>query len=411
MNNTKSDLKTHDSVEPQSQARRDVFRLAGAGLATAALSASGLARAQVAEEANTESLMIERKGINKDIQVFNIDLLEEEAKQKYGHGTYVFVSHGSGDQWTLAENRRAFGDYVFTPHRMQGIVRDKIDTSVTLLGEKLPHPIIVTPFGSHGLHHPAGEVATAQGAAKSGALLTVSSASTRSMEDIAKASTSPKWFQMYLNVDEGQSKEVLQRARDAGFKAIVFTIDAIGQGSSDEYLRLGKPRPWLPYGNFKTGSANAFKTNLTRSDVEFIGKITGLPVIVKGVTRAEDAVAAVKAGAAAIQVSNHGGRALDGTPAAITVLPEIAQALQGDVPIIMDSGIRRGTDIVKALALGANAVAIGRPLMYGLTVGGAGGVNSVIEFMQRELVNTVLHSGVDSTAKLDGTHVRRTNRA
>lgn len=409
MNTTKSHAITHAAAQPKNHARRDMFRLAGAGLATAALSASGLARAQVAEEANTESLMIERKGINKDIEVFNIDLLEEQAKQKYGHGTYVFVSHGSGDQWTLAENRRAFGDYVFTPHRMQGVVREKIDTSVALLGETLPHPIIVTPFGSHGLHHPGGEVATAEGAAKSGALLTVSSASTRSMEDIAKASTGPKWFQMYLNVDEGQSKEVLQRARDAGFKAIVFTIDAIGQGSSDEYLRLGKPRPWLPYGNFKTGSANAFKTNLTWNDVEFIGKITGLPVIVKGVTRPEDALAAVKAGAAAIQVSNHGGRALDGTPAAITVLPEIAQALQGDVPIIMDSGIRRGTDIVKALALGANAVAIGRPLMYGLTVGGAGGVNSVMEFMQRELVNTVLHSGVDSIAKLDATHVRRTS--
>ncbi|MBP6018854.1 MAG: alpha-hydroxy-acid oxidizing protein [Burkholderiaceae bacterium] len=411
MNTIKTDLSAHDSVELRNHTRRDMFRLAGAGLATAALSASGLARAQMAEEANTESLMIERKGIDKDIEVFNIDILEEQAKQKYGHGTYVFVSHGSGDQWTLGENRRAFGDYAFTPHRMQGIVREKIDTSVTLLGEKLPHPIIVTPFGSHGLHHPAGEVATAQGAAKSGALLTVSSASTRSMEDIAKASVGPKWFQMYLNVDEGQSKEVLQRARDAGFKAIVFTIDAIGQGSSDEYMRLGKPRPWLPYGNFTTGSANAFKTNLTWNDVEFIGRITGLPVIVKGVTRAEDAVAAVKAGAAAIQVSNHGGRALDGTPAAITVLPEIAQALQGDVPIIMDSGIRRGTDIVKALALGANAVAIGRPLMYGLTVGGAGGVNGVMDFMQRELVNTVLHSGVDSIAKLDSTHVRRASRS
>lgn len=411
MNAINTNPIANDVVEPKNHARRDMFRLAGAGLATAALSVSGLARAQVAEEANTEPLTIERKGINKDIKVFNIDLLEEEAKQKYGHGTYVFVSHGSGEQWTLAENRRAFGDYAFTPHRMQGIVRGKIDTSVTLLGEKLPHPIIVTPFGSHGLHHPAGEVATAQGAAKSGALLTVSSASTRSMEDIAKASTGPKWFQMYLNVDEGLSKEVLQRARNAGFKAIVLTIDAIGQGSSDEYMRLGNPRPWLPYGNFKTGSANAFKTNLTWSDVEMIGKVTGLPVIVKGVTRPEDAVAAVKAGAAAIQVSNHGGRALDGTPAAITVLPEIAQALQGDVPIIMDSGIRRGADIVKALALGANAVAIGRPLMYGLTVGGAGGVNSVINFMQGELVNTVLHSGVDSIAKLDGSHIRRTGRA
>lgn len=307
----------------------------------------------------------------------------------------------------LGGNRRAFGDYVFTPHRMQGVVRENIDTSVTLLGEKLPHPVIVTPFGSHGLHHPAGEVATAEGAARSGALLTVSSASTRSMEDIAKASSGPKWFQMYLNVDQGLSREVLQRARDAGFKAIVFTIDAIGQGSSDEYMRLGKPRPWLPYGNFPDGTANAFKTNLSWDDLEFINKITGLPVIVKGVTRAEDAVAAAKAGAAAIQVSNHGGRALDGTPATITVLPEIAQALQGDLPIIMDSGIRRGTDIVKALALGADAVAIGRPLMYALTVGGASGVNSIMEFMNRELINTALHCGVDSISKLSSSHVRR----
>ncbi|NYT83555.1 alpha-hydroxy-acid oxidizing protein [Alcaligenaceae bacterium] len=243
------------------------------------------------------------------------------------HGRAVGLRAGAragrrrGDQWTLRENRRAFGDYVFIPHRMQGIVRGKIDTFVTLLGEKLPHPVIVTPFGSHGLHHPAGEVATAEGAARSGALLTVSSASTRSMEDIAKASSGPKWFQMYLTVDAGQSKEVLLRARDAGFKAIVFTVDAIGQGSSDEYMRFGNPRPWLPYGNFPTGNPNAFKTDLTWDDLEFIG------------------------------------------------------------------------------------VAIGRPLMYGLTVGGAGGV---MEFMNRELVNTVLHSGVDSIGKLNESHVKRT---
>ena len=161
----------------------------------------------------------------------------------------------------------------------------------------------------------------------------------------------------------------------------------------------------MPYGNFKTGSANAFKTNRSWNDVEFIRKITGLPVIVKGITRAEDAVAGVKAGAAAIQVSNHGGRALDGTPAAITALPKVADALQGDVPIIMDSGIRRGTDVVKALALGANAIAIGRPLMYGLTVGGAGGVNGVLEYFQRELANTMLHCGVNNVAALGREHV------
>jgi lactate oxidase len=398
-------MSTGESTKIANQSRREMFRLAGAGIGVAALSASGLVRAQLPEEANTEALEIVRKGIDKHIRVYNVDLLEAEAKKKYSEGVYVFVANGSGEMWTLRENRRAFNDYVFTPHRMQGIVRDKIDTSVSLLGVKLPHPIIVTPFGSHGLHHPAGEVATAQGAAKSGALLTVSSASTRSMEDIAKASKDPKWFQMYLNVDEGLSREVLQRARGAGYKAIVLTIDAIGQGSSDEYERLGKPRPWLPYGNFKTGSANAFKTNLSWNDVEFIRKLTGLPVIVKGITRPEDAVAAVKAGAAAVQVSNHGGRALDGTPAAITALPKVADALQGDVPIIMDSGIRRGTDVVKALALGANAVAIGRPLMYGLTVGGAGGVNGVMEYFQRELVNTMLHCGVNNVAALGREHV------
>ncbi len=400
-------MPTHEA-KLVNESRRDMFRLAGAGLGVAALGATGLARAQLPEEANTESLEIVRKGINKDIRVYNIDLLEAEAKKKYSEGVYVFVAHGSGEMWTLRENRRAFDDYIFTPHRMQGVVRDTIDTSVSLLGLKLPHPIIVTPFGSHGLHHPAGEVATAQGASRSGALLTVSSASTRSMEDISKATKDPKWFQMYLNVDEGLSREVLQRAKAAGYHAIVLTIDAIGQGSSDEYERLGKPRPWLPYGNFPAGgkAANAFKTNLSWNDVEFIRKITGLPVIVKGITRPEDAVAGAKAGAAAIQVSNHGGRALDGTPAAITVLPKVAGALQGDVPIILDSGIRRGTDVVKALALGANAVAIGRPLMYGLTVGGAGGVNGVMEYFQRELVNTMLHSGVSNIAALGREHVR-----
>jgi lactate oxidase len=360
----------------------------------------------VREEAENEPLTIVRKGINKELEVINVDLLEVEAKTRLPEGVYVFIAHGAGEQWTLRENRRAFDDYAFTPHRMGGIVREKIDTSITMLGEKLPHPVFVTPMGSHGLVHPEAEVATAVGAAKAGGLLSVSSASTASMEDIAKASSGPKWFQMYLNVDTGLSKEVLQRARDAGFKAIIFTVDAIGQGSSDEYVRLGRNRPWLPYGNFKTGSANAFKTDLSWADLEFIRSTTGLPVVVKGLTRAEDAVAAVKAGAAAIQVSNHGGRALDGTPASITVLPKIADALQGDTPIILDSGIRRGMDIAKALALGADAVAVGRPVSWALTLGGAGGVSGLMDYFNRELVNTMLHLGVDNITSLGREHVQ-----
>ena len=258
---------------------------------------------------------------------------------------------------------------------MGGIVRDKIDTSITMLGEKLPHPVFVTPDGQPRPRPSGGGGRDCRrerpGRAR---FLCVSSASTASMEDIGQASSGPKWFQMYLNVDKGLSREVLQRVRPAGFKAVILTVDAIGQGSSDEYVRLGRNRPWLPYGNFPDGSANAFKTDLSWADLEFTATTSGLPVVVKGMTRPEDAVAAVKAGAAAVQVSNHGGRALDGTPAAITVLPQIADALQGDAPIIMDSGIRRGTDVVKALALGANAVAVGRPVWWALTLGGAGGV-------------------------------------
>jgi lactate oxidase len=149
--------------------RRGLLTWAGVGIASvAALSIGGTAHAQVAEEANTDPLTITRKGINKALEVISADILEEQAKAVLPEGVYVFIAHGNGEQWTLRENRRAFGDYVFTPHRMGGIVRDQIDTSVTILGEKLPHPVFVSPMGSHGLVHPAAEVATAQGAAKSG---------------------------------------------------------------------------------------------------------------------------------------------------------------------------------------------------------------------------------------------------
>lgn len=390
---------------PTSSSRRGLFKYAGAGVAAMALSSQ--ASAQVAEEAGTPALTLTRKGIDKALDVVNIDLLEEAASRNYSEGVRAFVLHGSGKQWTLKENQRAWGDYVFTPHRMNGIVRDRIDLSVELLGLKLPHPFIVTPFGSHALHHPLGEVATVRGAARSGGLACVSSASTASLEDIAKASDAPKWFQIYLDVDDGKSRELLLRAKAAGFKAIILTVDAIGQGSSDEYVRLGKPRPWLPYGNFGPDEATRFKTDLSWKDVEMIRRVTGLPVIVKGITRPEDAVAAVKAGASAVQVSNHGGRALDGTPAAISVLPAIADALKGDTPIILDSGIRRGTDVVKALALGARAVAIGRPIMYGLNLGGASGVDSVLAYFRRETVDTTLHCGVDAVARLGRAHVRK----
>jgi lactate oxidase len=178
--------------------------------------------------------MILRKGIDKALDVINVDLLEADARTRLSEGVYVFIAHGAGEQWTLRENRRAFGDYVFLPHRVGGIVRDRIDTSVTMLGDQFPHPVFITPMGSHGLVHPEAELATVHGAAQAGGLLCVSSASTARLEDIAQASAGPKWFRIYLNVDRGLSKELLQRVKPAGFQAVIPAVDAIGQGSSDE---------------------------------------------------------------------------------------------------------------------------------------------------------------------------------
>lgn len=386
--------------------RRDLFKLAGAG-ALAAAGTSALAQAvtqatpasSAAAPKNPHERPALTEAVDRKLDVANIDYLEAEARKVWGEGVYVFVAHGAGEQWTLRENRRAFGDHAFAPRRLTGTVASGIDTSIDLLGVKSPHPIIVTPMGSHGLSHPLGEVATVRGAAATGGIFTLSGASTRSLEDVAAAADNAKWFQVYLHPDLGISRAQLQRARAAGYKAVVFTVDAIGQGQSDAYIHMGKPRPPLPYGNY-ANTPVAFKTDLSWKDIDFIREASGLPVIVKGITRAEDALAALDHGASAIQVSNHGGRALDGTPAAITVLPQVAAAVKGRAPIIMDSGIRRGTDVAKALALGASAVAIGRPVHYGLVLGGASGVQSVIEFMRRELVNTMLHLGVRRIADL-----------
>jgi lactate oxidase len=390
-----------------SKSRRQLLRLAGTGLASAATLSQAepiLAQAPAQLDPRTS-----RNGVNKYVQVINADLLEEEAKTKLSESVYVLIAHGAGEQWTLRENRRAFGDYVFAPHRMSGIVRERIETSITMLGERFPHPVFISPMGNHGLVHPEAEIATAEGAARSGGLLCVSSSSTATLEDIAKASSGPKWFQIYLNVDHGISKELLQRAKAAGFKAVVLTIDAIGGGAFDAYGRLGLSRSRLLQGNFAAGRTNVFKTDLSWKDLEFTATTSGLPVVVKGISRTEDAVAAVKAGAAAVQVSNHGGRVLDGMPAAITVLPRIVDALQSSSPVLMDSGIRRGVDVAKALALGANAVAVGRPVWWALTVGGAGGVAGLMDFFIRELVNTMLQLGVDKVASLGREHVLRTS--
>jgi len=260
-------------------------------------------------------------------------------------------------------------------------------------------PIITAPMGAHGLAHVSAEAGTARCTAEAGTLMTVSTAANMTIEDIAAATKGPKWFQIYLHEDQAVSRDLLQRAEAAGYSAIVFTIDAFAPGASDATTRLGFSfPPSLPLVNSKT---SVFKKNLDWSDVDFIQKTTKLPLILKGVLTPDIAKQGIERGAAAIQVSNHGGRQLDGVVAALDALPRVVEAADGKVPIIMDSGIRRGNDVFKAIALGADAVALGRPVLYGLALGGWMGVKSVYDRIAEELSRSMLIAGAASIQELD----------
>lgn len=344
---------------------------------------------------------------NRDLSIINLDLLEEQSRGKMTEYGYAFVSGGAGDEWTLRENRRAFDDYPIVTHRMTGTSSKTIDTRLSLAGTHLPSPIIVAPMGMHGIVHAEAEIATAAGAGAVGTLYQCSGASNRPLEEIAKATSGPKWFQLYFNNDLGITRSILQRAAAAGYTAIVLTVDALGPGVSDRVRRLRQRFPQhLTFANHDpklggSGDLTNQKQDLTWVDIQFCREVSGLPVIVKGILRPEDAILAVKAGAAGVQVSNHGGRQVDGLPASIHALPRIADALKGETSIIIDGGVRRGIDVFRALAMGANAVAVGRPILYGLGAGGSGGVKGVLEFLNAELKTAMLLAGVDDLKSIN----------
>ena len=382
--------------------------LQGAGLGTAALLTG--AGAIAAPEPLPPSGSPKTTGAR--MKVVSLADVEDRAHKVMSEAAWAYVAGGSGPEWTLAENRRAFADYPILPHRLQGIDASTISLRTTLLGHDLAHPILVAPSGVHLFVHPAAERATAGGAGEASTLYTTSGASTLSLETIAQATTGPKWFQIYLNKDEGLNRDVLLRAKEAGYSAIVLTADALGPGSSDAFVRLGKPFPpgntfgsydprFGGYGNFLDQ-----KTALSFDDIGMIRSVTGLPVVAKGILRVQDARDAVSAGAAAVQVSNHGGRQVDGVPASVSVLSGIADGLAGTVPIILDSGIRTGGDVLRALALGATAVALARPVLYGAALAGADGVAAVLEFLRDDLRSTMLLAGVRGAADLDASWLR-----
>jgi len=342
----------------------------------------------------------------KAIEFINLRELEAAAQKVIPPGGFGFISSGAGDEWTKGENEAAYKRLTIAPHYLSGY--GEADRSITLLGTKISMPIVISPMAGHGMAHATAEAGSAKGTDAAGTLYIAATPSNLSLEQIAQASPGPKWFQLYMPADRGVATELLQRAKAAKYRAIVFTIDTV-VASNRETDRRNHFRSPLPAGNFAVQDAGygrlAFKSDLGWDDVAFIQKTTGLPVLLKGVLTPELAAAAIDHGCAGVQVSNHGGRQLDDVSASIAALPRIVEAVRGRGVILIDGGVRRGQDVFKALALGANAVALGRPLLYGLALGGWMGVQAVFQHLDAELEMTMRLAGARTVAEISRRHL------
>jgi 4-hydroxymandelate oxidase len=286
--------------------------------------------------------------------------------------------------------------------------------SVRLFGDTFPHPLLLAPTGYHLMVHPEGEVGVARGASAAGAGLVVSTTATTPVEDVAKAATTPWWFQLYVQPDRGFTRDLLDRVAALGGRAVCLTVDTPVLGARNREQRAGfklppgLTTPMNPVANAARREALSSRKRepwrrvaVTWRDVEWLLANTKLPILLKGVLHPADAERAVGLGVAGLMVSNHGGRNLDTALATIDALPAIVERVGQKVPVLVDGGIRRGTDALKALARGARAVLVGRPYLYGLAVGGAAGVTRVMEILRTELEMAMMLAGAPSLAAID----------
>ena len=335
---------------------------------------------------------------------------EQAARGRLDPAVYDYVAGGADDELTLAENLAAWARLRLRPRVLRDVRR--VDTATTLLGTPLPTPILVAPTGYHGLLHPEGEAATAAGAAAAGSLMVVSTQANRSLEEVARrAPGAPRWFQVYVHVDHEFTEELVGRAAAAGYSALVLTADlpVLGNRRRDVRNRLQFP-PGMVLGNAVErygiegadvlAHASRFDPGLEPATIAWLHRSSGLPVLVKGVLRGDDADAFVAAGAAGIVVSNHGGRQLDTALAGADALPEVVAAVDGRVAVLVDGGVRLGTDVVKALCMGASGVLVGRPVLWGLASGGAEGVRTVLQGLHDELLRAMALCGAVSLPEL-----------
>jgi lactate oxidase len=400
-------------------ARRDFMAggsVALAALAAASSTASAPLLAQTDRSAAHDapaSNQPYRAGVgNRRVDIVTLRDLEQMAEKVIPRGGFDFICGGAGDEWTMRENLAAFMRVAIEPNYLSGAKPP--DLSTTLLGSQLTLPVITAPMGGHRLAHEEGEVATASGTAAAGSLVAISCVSNIALEQVMAGSSGPKWFQLYIPQDRGFARELLQRSKHAGYRALIITVDTNAPGNRERDIRNQfRSPPELGHGNMPAGNtgyaatAATFKHDLSWDDIAFVQKEAGVPVLIKGVLTPKLAVQAVQRGVAGIFVSNHGGRQLDGVPGSFTVLPKIADSVQGRIPIIMDGGVRRGQDVFKALAAGAHCVAVGRPMLYGLALGGPLGVQSVYDRLREEFAMTMQLAGVQNVGAITRSYLYR----
>jgi 4-hydroxymandelate oxidase len=342
-------------------------------------------------------------------RLVNLRDYEIAARQLIPRGEWDYYAGGSDDEITLRANESAFDALRLRPRVLVDVTGTTPKTST--LGTPISMPILAAPSAYQAIAHPDGELATARAASTAGTVMVASINSSYGMEEIAAASDGPKWLQFYIyGGDLEKSVPLLRRAEAAGYGAIVLTVDRPVFGNRERDLRndFSLP-PGIRAANFGNADRNALSApcEITWATVEQLQQKTELPVILKGILTAEDAELAVERGVAGIMVSNHGGRQLDGVRAGIEALPEVGEAVAGRAEVFCDGGIRRGTDVVKALALGARAVLIGRPILWGLAVDGAAGAAAVLECLRAELVRAMKLLGRPTCADIDASVVQR----
>lgn len=357
------------------------------------------------------------------LRVQNLLQLESLAREKLPPQVFDFIAGAAEDEITLARNREAWQAIRLLPRVLVDV--STVDASTTVLGQSTPSPVVLAPVALLRLAHDEGELATARAAAAHGATMTLSTMASQTIEDVAAASDGPKWFQLYCYTDKAVTERLVKRAEAAGYSALCLTVDVprLGRRERDFAHNLGFPDDVTPV-NFagevditqipldQRGSAlsayaaSLLDASLTWDDVDWLRSLTSMPIILKGILAPEDAVLAADHGAAAVVVSNHGGRQLDGTPAGVEALPDVVAAVGARLEVLVDGGVRRGTDVLKALALGARAVLIGRPYVWGLALAGEKGVGRVLEMLQVEFELAMALSGATSVSQINRALIR-----